>query len=38
MRLKNKGTYGIIKNGNLPAEVTTALKKYWAFQFASSVT
>ena len=38
MRLKNRGTYGIIKNGNLPAEVTTALKKYWAFQFASSVT
>ena len=38
MRLKNRGTYGIIKNENLPAEVTTALKKYWAFQFASSVT
>lgn len=38
MRLKNRGTYGIIKNENLPAEVTTALKKYWAFQFASNVT
>ncbi len=38
MRLKNRGTYGVIKNGNLPAEVTTALKKYWAFQFASNVT
>ena len=38
MKLKHRGTYGIIKTGNLPADVTAALKKYWAFQFASSVT
>jgi hypothetical protein len=38
MKLKNKGTYGIIKNGNLPADVTAALKKYWAYQFASNIS
>lgn len=38
MKLKNKGTYGIIKNEPLPAEVTAALKKYWAFQYVSNVT
>ena len=38
MKLKHRGTYGIIKTGNLPADVTAALKKYWAFQFASNVT
>ena len=37
MKLKNKGTYGIIKNEPLPAEVTAALKKYWAYQFASNI-
>lgn len=37
MRLKNRGTYGIIKNEPLPAEVTAALKKYWGYQFASNI-
>ena len=37
MKLKNRGTYGIIKNEPLPAEVTAALKKYWAYQFASNI-
>lgn len=37
MKFKNRGTYGIIKNEPLPAEVTAALKKYWAYQFASNI-
>lgn len=37
MKLKNRGTYGIIKNEPLPAEVTAALKKYWGYQFASNI-
>ena len=37
MKLKNRGTYGIIKNEPLPAEAAAALKKYWAYQFASNI-
>lgn len=37
MKLKNRGTYGIIKNEPLPTEVTAALKKYWGYQFASNI-
>ena len=38
MKLKNRGTYGIIKTEPLPAEVTVALKKYWVYQFTSGIT
>lgn len=38
MKLKHRGTYGIIKNENLPVDVTAALKKYWAYQFASNIS
>lgn len=32
-KLKHKGTYGDIKNSNLPFNIVKALKKFWAMQF-----
>lgn len=32
-KLKHKGTYGDIKNSNLPFNIVKALKKFWTMQF-----